>query len=234
MSVMGFYFLFVGSIAIAWLWREGVTDAPWTQEGELPTYRGRWSRSGEPARAGLVIFLAVALCLFSLMCAAFFMRMEDPDWRLPTPPAILWVNSCALVLSSISLQIAASAATSDDLARTRDALMACALMSLLFLLGQLWAWREMLRAGFFASTNPANAFFFLLTGAHGLHLLGGLVALARTLGCAWRVDHADALARSVRLCAIYWHFLLAVWLVLFALLFGWADNFGAICRRWLS
>ena len=67
--------------------------------------------------------------------------------------------------------------------------------------------------------NPANAFFYLLTGVHGLHLLGGLFVWARTLMRMTRLDVKPAdLRLSVELCTVYWHFLLLVWLILFAVL----------------
>ncbi|WP_363345685.1 cytochrome c oxidase subunit 3 [Methylocystis echinoides] len=232
MSLMGPFFILIASLAALWLWREGVTEAPWLHEGELPSYRSR--RPGStPARTGLIIFMTVATCLFLLLTASFFMRMESLDWQLPPPPRILWLNTVALVASSASLHIAQSAARTRQALRMKRALAACAATSFLFLIGQLWAWRDMAANGYFVSTNPANAFFYLLTAAHGLHLLGGLVALATLINRAQRANPKE-LTSAIRLCATYWHFLLGVWLVLLTLLFGWADNFGVICRRLLT
>jgi cytochrome c oxidase subunit III len=232
MSVMGLYFLFVASVAVWWLWREGVTAAPWLQEGEIPAYSNEAGRP-KAAMAGLTVFLAVALCLFSLISAAFLIRMDSADWRSPPLPGVLWFNTAVLVLASALLQIAASAAKQGNLARMRSALASGGAVSVVFLFGQLWAWREMIAGGYYASENPANAFFFLITGAHALHLIGGLVALARAGAKAWRQENIKAVSATVELCAIYWHFLLAVWLLLLALLVGWADNLGVICRRLL-
>ena len=100
-----------------------------------------------------------------------------------------------------------------------------------FLVGQLLAWQQLSAAGYFVAANPANCFFYLITGVHGLHLLGGLVALGRTTAKVWRGVEMDQVRLSVELCAIYWHFLLLVWLVLFGLLTGWADDFVDICRQ---
>jgi cytochrome c oxidase subunit 3 len=233
MSVMGLYFLLIASIAVWWLWREGVTESPWLQEGEAPAWRGV---SGRPkaAKAGLTIFLAVALCLFSLMSAAFLMRMEATDWRSPPLPTILGFNTAALVISDLALALASLHAHNRSTLRVKRALVVAGLASLAFLSGQLWAWREMVIGGFYAAQNPANAFFFLLTGAHAAHLIGGLVVLARVTAQAWRQEDGEALAARIDLCAIYWRFLLVIWLLLFALLVGWADNLGAICRRLLA
>jgi cytochrome c oxidase subunit 3 len=68
------------------------------------------------------------------------------------------------------------------------------------------------------TSNPANAFFFLLTGLHGLHILGGMAVWARATGKAFTGGDVDAVSRSIELCTIYWHFLLLVWLVLFGLM----------------
>jgi len=105
---------------------------------------------------------------------------------------------------------------------------------LTFLVGQLFAWQQLNAAGYYLAANPANAFFYLLTGAHGLHLLGGLVALALTADKVWRGFEVNQVRLSVQLCAVYWHFLLALWLVLFTLLTPWVGDFADICRQLLT
>ena len=103
------------------------------------------------------------------------------------------------------------------------------------LAGQLLAWRQLNAAGYFLAANPGNAFFYLFTGLHGLHLLGGLVALGMTANKVWRGGFEVKEVRlSVQLCAVYWHFLLALWLVLFTLLTPWVGEFAAICRQLLT
>jgi cytochrome c oxidase subunit 3 len=231
MSVMGLFFLVVASLAVSWLWREGVTEPSWLEEGVVGgTARERPSA----AKVGLIVFLAVAACLFPLLFASYFMRMDAADWRAPPVPQIFWINTVALAVSSLALHAAWRAAEVDDEARLRNALAIGGVCALLFLGGQLLGWRALVADGFYASANPANAFLFLLTGVHGLHLLGGLVALSRVSVKAWRGAKRGGLAASVELCAIYWHFLLLVWLLQFALLAGWGNELGAICRRALS
>jgi cytochrome c oxidase subunit III len=81
------------------------------------------------------------------------------------------------------------------------------------------AWRQLNQTGYFVTGNPATAFFYLLTAVHGLHLLGGLVVWGRTVARMTRagVELID-IRLSVELCTLYWHYLLLVWLVLFAVL----------------
>jgi cytochrome c oxidase subunit 3 len=105
---------------------------------------------------------------------------------------------------------------------------------LAFLSGQLVAWQQLTGEGYRLAANPANAFFYVLTGLHGLHLLGGLVALGRTTEKAWRTADTARLRLPVDLCATYWHFLLLVWLVFLSILTGWAGEFVDICRQILT
>ena len=116
----------------------------------------------------------------------------------------------------------------------RLSLATAAVGTLGFLGGQLAAWRELAASGYFVSGNPSSSFFYVLTGLHGLHILGGLVALARTMPGAWGVGRPEKLRLRIELCTMYWHFLLLVWLGLLAVLTGGAVDFINICGRLLS
>ena len=137
------------------------------------------------AKIGLGVFLAVVGCLFALFASAYFMRMELSDWQAMPVPRVLWFNTGILVLSSVALHLAVVASRRDQIDTTRLALVTGGLTALAFLAGQLIAWRELSASGYLLSTNPANSFFYLLTGMHGLHIVGGLIALARTTAKAW-------------------------------------------------
>ncbi|MDE0747769.1 MAG: cytochrome c oxidase subunit 3, partial [Porticoccaceae bacterium] len=119
---------------------------------------------------------------------------------------------------------------------SRELLMLAGLSSIGFLVGQLAFWNFLTTRGFFADSNPANAFFFLLTGLHAVHLVGGLVAwIVATvrLGRERRLPTEQGLALtrlSVELCATYWHFLLVVWMLLFALLSSSPGTYAAIAK----
>jgi cytochrome c oxidase subunit 3 len=133
-------------------------------------------------------------------------------------PRLLWLNTGVLVASSVALERARRSARSGRLEAVRPALLAGAVAALLFLAGQLLAWRQLAAAGQFLDNSPAAAFFYLLTAVHGLHILGGLVALGRTIVRSGAVPDPDPPRLGVELCALYWHFLLVVWLVLLAVL----------------
>lgn len=243
MMATGAFLAMVGAVLAWWLASQGVMRSPWLEEGvitDLPDGGGAAPPSA--AKIGLGIFLAIATCIFSLLASSYFMRMEGRDWQAPPVPGILWFNTIVLIASSVALHMAQRAAKRGGIARARAALLAGGACALVFIAGQFWAWRELTAQGYFLTSNPANSFFYLLTGMHVLHLAGGLVALARTSGAAWdvaldtswRASSIGRLRENSELCAIYWHFLLIVWLALFAMLMGWTNELGVLCRAILA
>lgn len=170
------------------------------------------------AQLGLWLFLAVATILFSAVISAYVVRMGMSDWQPLPEPALLWVNTGVLVLSSAALQWARRRARRCPLEGVRPGLILGGGLALAFFVGQLWAWQQLHAGGYFLAANPSSSFFYLITALHGAHLGGGLVTWGRTTVRVWRgVDGARA-RLSVSLCAVYWHFLLVVWLVLFGLM----------------
>ena len=196
------------------------------------------------ARVALWLYLGVATVLFSLITAAYVMRMGDHgavigsprDWHAIPRPTLLWANTGVLIVASIVWEVARRAVRRGQEAKTRHALIAGGALGFLFLAGQLIVWRELHQAGYylagpslclgdwsdlrspglhFTSSNPAVAFFYMITGIHGLHIAGGLYAWGRAiLHAASGIDVGGIISLS----AIYWHFLLAVWLAMFGLL----------------
>ena len=141
------------------------------------------------------------------------------DWSPLPEPRVLWLNTALLILGSIVFQRARNAAQRGQIDGVRIGLLAGGAFTFAFLAGQLWAWQQLNASGYFLTANPANAFFYLLTALHGLHLLGGLWVWGTTVAKVRRGVEVGAVRLSVELCTVYWHFLLVVWLVLFALLF---------------
>jgi len=224
----------IAAIAGWWLSQQRLASKPWLEEGVLVDFRGDNASSLPPAKIGLGVFLAVVGSLFALFISAYSMRMGMVDWRALPVPKLLWFNTGVLITSSIALQWAYMAARRNDMDGVIIGLLAGAASAVIFLVGQLLAWQQLKVAGYFVASNPANSFFYLITAVHGLHLMGGLVALGRTTAKVWRGAEMIQVRLSVELCAIYWHFLLLVWLVLLGLLTGWTDNFVDICRQLLT
>ena len=193
-------------------------EKPWVVEGVIDDVYSAGLKPLPTAKFGLRVFLVVVTVVFSLIVVTYSDRMLVPDWRALPMPLVLWLNTALLVLSSIALQWARVSADRGRLDGVKSGLLLGGIFTFAFLAGQLVAWRQLIDLGYFVATNPANAFFYLITALHGLHLLGGLVAWARTSAKVRRGVALDKLRLSVELCAIYWHFLLVIWLVLFGLL----------------
>jgi cytochrome c oxidase subunit 3 len=152
------------------------------------------------------------------------MRMEYADWRPMPDPGLLWINTLILALGSVGLHAARTAARDGRVNALRASLASGGGLTIVFLIGQLWAWRQLSAGGYFAASNPANAFYYLLTGVHGLHLAGGLYVWGRVMARLMKglrdrgPDEVAAIRLSIQLCSTYWHYLLLVWLAIFALL----------------
>jgi cytochrome c oxidase subunit 3 len=194
-------------------WRK-VMDKPWEHAGETEGPHGGFTVTHSPKRVALRVFLGVVGSIFFLLFVAYRIRMDYPDWRPMPLPSILWMNTAILVMASVAMQWTRSRAERELNGPLRIGMLASGLLTVAFIGGQLLAWSELTNTGYTLNANPANAFFYLLTAVHGLHVLGGLWVWFRATGRAFGKDGAEAVKSSVQLCATYWHFLLLVWLVM--------------------
>ena len=201
-----------------------LTEKPWLNPGALEELPDPSVAAAETKKTGLMILLGVISSLFFLFIMAYRQRGVLPDWQPVVVPTILWFNTVLLVFGSLAMQYARSSADQGQMAGVRLGLLMGGLLTLAFLGGQFLGWQQMNAAGLYLSANPANAFFFLLTGAHGLHLVGGLLVWSWNTVRVWRgfgeddSDQANQVRLSVELCTTYWHYLLLVWLILLGLL----------------
>jgi cytochrome c oxidase subunit 3 len=197
-----------------------LTVKPWvTDQGKVDDLYAGGASSGLAKKLALRVFLAVVAVLFMLLVVAYGSRMAYEDFRPSPQLGLLWANTFVLILSSVALQWAQYSVRRGQMDAMRVGLLVAGALTVVFLFGQLLAWRQLGAMVYFEVTNPAIAFFYLITGLHGLHLLGGLVAWGRTVAKVWGDFEVARIRQSVELCTVYWHFLLLVWLVLFGLLF---------------
>ena len=231
MSAILIFMAGIAGIIIWWMAGQRLTSKPWLEAGlagDAPEMRGSPATA---AKVGLGIFLAVAGALFTLLVSAYLTRLGGSDWWSIPIPRVLWVNTATLAASSVALQWAKTEARLDRGDVLNTALAVAFVLAVLFLGGQVLAWRQLVSAGYVLADNPSNSFFYMITGLHGLHILGGLFVLGRTTIRARTSPVRAKVSLSVDLCAIYWHFMLVVWLILFALFAGWANSFVDLCRQ---
>ena len=207
---------------VAWLLVQSINVRPWVAESGKAG-RTAYLPSGATApRVALAVFLAVVTSIFALTISAYLMRMghgaaHGGDWKPLPEPGLLWANTGMLMLASMALQWAWGAAKRNHPGDLRLGLSAGGACTIAFIAGQYFVWLQLHAAGYYAAANPAYAFFYLLTALHALHLLGGLVAWARVMLRVWSGAAPAQVHESMGLCAVYWHFLLVVWAVLFGL-----------------
>ena len=189
-----------------------------------------------PERTALRFFLSVVSVIFFLFIITFLERSQYSDfnalsgepWLPFTQPTGLWLNSIILLLSSVALQVSVYSSRKSQMNVTLVGITLGALFAMLFILGQLWVWQQLLDQGYFMSSNPANSYFYLLTTIHGLHLVGGLFALAKVTLRFWQGVSLEKMSESIELCATYWHYLFVLWMLLFGLLASDPDTYQAI------
>lgn len=167
---------------------------------------------------------SVAMLFIALTSAYIVREGAGNDWRRLHMPPLLWFNTASLLASSWTLEKARLSYGRQSLG-TRRWLTATLLLGLVFLAGQLCAWRVLSAQGIYLSANPHSSFFYVLSGTHALHLLGGIVAL---MWLTWRSvpsrDREGAVVKTgwIEATSLYWHFMDGLWIYLLALLFFWS------------
>jgi cytochrome c oxidase subunit 3 len=170
------------------------------------------------AATAMWVALAPILMLFMAFVSAYAVRMGLGEGWVSVPwPRLLWINTAVLMVSSLTLERARRGAVAGD-ARVRTWLGLTLALGGGFVLGQIAAWRLLLTHGVGISTSPASSFFYLLTGAHAVHLAGGILGLGAV--AVWPAVGFRRITRpvAIRVAAIYWHFMGVLWLGLFLLL----------------
>ncbi|HKV43344.1 MAG TPA: cytochrome c oxidase subunit 3 [bacterium] len=186
---------------------------------------GNGARSGggptptNAATMGLGFALAAIAMLFVAFTTTYLGHRQDGTWAALPLPGVLWVDTAVLLASSAALEWGRRQARQGHAAAFRRGITAAWGLGLVFLAGQLVAWRQLAHLGIYLSSNPHSSFFYLLTGAHGVHLLVGLAALGMILPRAWEDALPPFRSTAVEVTALYWHFLTVLWLYLFVILF---------------
>ncbi len=173
-------------------------------------------------RTGMVLALLGISMFFIAFTSAYFVRAGlGDDWVPIGLPPLLWWNSGLLLASSLTIELTRRALNHGQRARCNMWLGLTALLGAAFLAGQLVAWQQLADGGIFLATNPSSSFFYLLTGAHAVHLFGGLMALLYIVWEAWRYRLGPAKRTLVEVTAIYWHFMDGLWIYILLLLWYW-------------
>ena len=141
---------------------KALLEKPWLTDSRPAEVIHSGSAARMPTlKAGLWLFLAVVTALFALLSSAYFGLMSMPDWTPLQEPRLLWLNTGLLVLSSFAMQWAATSAHRERMAGVRAGLLTGGVLAVAFLAGQIVAWQQLSELGYFATANPAYAFFYV-------------------------------------------------------------------------
>ena len=197
-----------------------ITQKPWeASQAILDNEHDGKTLTDSKARLGVRTVMVVSTVIFSLFVISYSDRMLVHDWRSLSQPWLLWVNTLILNLTSVAFHRTKVLAERNEFEKTKNNLYLVGFLTFAFITGQLLVWQHFVNLGQYASTNPANAFFYVLTALHGLHVLGGLYFWAKVITQIFKENYnVSKIKHNIELCAIYWHFLLIVWFVLFGLM----------------
>jgi cytochrome c oxidase subunit 3 len=185
---------------------------------------GKRRRPGAPSPnryyTGIALGIVSILMFFMALASAFLVRRgTSGDWIPVHLPAVLWLNTLALIASSFTLERARRSLSRLDVSGFRKLWALTTGLGALFLIGQFVAWRQLVAQGVFMASNPASSFFYIFTAAHGVHLLGGVGALVYVLVRKFDNKRSIALPTAAEVASYYWHFMDGLWVFLLALLY---------------
>ena len=197
-----------------------ITQKPWeTSQAALDNDHDGTTLAVSKAKLGVRTIMVVSTIIFSLFVISYSDRMLIHDWRSLSEPWLLWINTIILILTSFIFHKAKILSEKNHFEKAKNNLLVVGFLTFAFVTGQLLVWQYFVNLGQYASTNPANAFFYVLTALHGLHILGGLYYWAKVTRQLFKENYnVSKIKQNIELCAIYWHFLLIVWFVLFGLM----------------
>jgi cytochrome c oxidase subunit 3 len=170
------------------------------------------------ATAIVIAIISIVMFFMAMASAYIYLRARSDRWVPLHLPAIIWINTVVLLLSSGAMELSRRRLSLGDVRQFRKLWYTATALGFFFLAGQLVAWRQFILAGFYVSTNQASSFFYIFTGLHGLHLLGGICAL---LYVSFRKFEKAKVSRTVaaEVASYYWHFMDGLWIFLLALLY---------------
>jgi cytochrome c oxidase subunit 3 len=187
----------------------------------------RPERGPEPPTTPLSVYRAITswiivsvVMLFSALTVVVRARwVGSDDWISVPLPHVLYWNTAILLASSFTIEFARLSLRNKGSKDCTRWLLATLILGLAFLAGQIVAWRELVNEGLYLASNPGSFFIYLISGTHGLHLLGGIAALGFVAAFFNRWTQRAKQEIAVGVVALYWHFMDGLWIYLLALLF---------------
>lgn len=172
-----------------------------------------------PKKFALWLFIASVVMLFGAWTSAYIVKRGDAGWAEVVLPWHFWVNTALILASSVTMIGATYAARRDNSDLLKLMIAITSILGVAFLGGQILAYDELVALNeYFTGGNVSHSFIYVLTGAHGVHVVSGVVFLLIVLGAAFRNRIHSGNMNQIEMCATYWHFLGILWTYLFVFL----------------
>ena len=171
-----------------------------------------------PKKFALWLFIVTVIMIFAALTSAYIVRQAEGNWFVFDLPQLFWINTGIILASSLTMHWAYLSAKRDNLETVKTATIITTVLGLAFLVGQYMAWGSLVASKVYFVGNPSGSFVYVLSGLHGLHIVGGVVFLLILLGSTWKYKVHSKNLNLIEMCATYWHFLGGLWLYLFVFL----------------
>lgn len=164
------------------------------------------------------LFIIAIIMLFAAFTSAYIVRRAEGNWTEFEIPGIFYFSTLVLFLSSITMHLSKKAAQQDNIGRLRALITITTIGGIAFLFMQVMGWKELQASGIYVKGNPAESFYYVLTGAHFFHIISGLGVLLFAFYSTFKGKISANNTTQIEVCATYWHFLDGLWIYLFLFL----------------
>jgi cytochrome c oxidase subunit 3 len=171
-----------------------------------------------PKKFAMWLFIVSVLMIFGALTSAYIVRQGEGNWLIFELPQLFWVNTGVILISSMTMHFAYMAAKRDRLELVKMTMVITTILGLTFLVGQYLAWGDLVDQKIYLVGNPSGSFVYILSGLHGLHIVGGVVFLLIVLNSTFKYRVHSKSLNQIEMCVTYWHFLGGLWLYLFVFL----------------
>jgi cytochrome c oxidase subunit 3 len=171
-----------------------------------------------PKKFAMWLFIVTVVMVFAALTSAYIVRRVEGNWMIFDLPLLFWINSGVIIASSVTMHWAYLSAKRDNLESVKIATIITSILGVAFMAGQFLAWKDLVTNKIYFVGNPSGSFLYVISGLHGLHVVGGVVFLFILLGSAMKFKVHSKNMNQIEMCATYWHFLGGLWLYLFLFL----------------
>jgi len=171
-----------------------------------------------PKKFALWLGIVSMIMIFAALTSAYIVRQAEGNWIVFELPTLFWINTGVILVSSVTMHWAYLSAKRDNLESVKTATIITTILGVAFLDGQYLAWGSLVENKVHFVGNPSGSFVYVLSGLHGLHIVGGVVFLLILLGSTLKYKVHSKNLNQIEMCATYWHFLGGLWLYLFVFL----------------